>query len=104
MDDPAYEWGLAQYGDIIGPWIFDDLQRLLNLLIWTDALDYAWTANGENNRLRGSGHCGYPDPADWALAKADAEASLWYSSLDGYWPHAYTEGSYMDPGPPGGPI
>jgi len=30
----AYSYGLMQSGDVIGPWIFEDLQKALNLLLW----------------------------------------------------------------------
>jgi len=45
-DKPASEGGtleapgLIQPGDIIGPWIFEDLQKILNVLIWTTECDY----------------------------------------------------------------
>jgi len=37
MADPAYSFGQAQAGDIIGPWIFEDLQNGCSALQWTVA-------------------------------------------------------------------
>jgi hypothetical protein len=34
-DDPAYSYGVIQAGDIRGPWIFEDLQKGLDALRWT---------------------------------------------------------------------
>jgi hypothetical protein len=34
-DDAAYSDGKIQEGDIMGPWIFADLQAALNMLIWS---------------------------------------------------------------------
>ena len=41
LDDDAYSYGKMQYGDIIGPWIFDDLQRGLAALT-SSILVYAY--------------------------------------------------------------
>jgi hypothetical protein len=66
--DPAYSRGYVQWGDIIGPWIFRDLQAMLNLLVWTQTLQN--TSPGEH-KLGVA-----PDQLnqDWAAAKAIAEA------------------------------
>jgi hypothetical protein len=47
MADAAYSFGQAQAGDIIGPWIFKDLQLGLSALKWTlYAGSWSW-ADGE---------------------------------------------------------
>lgn len=33
--DPEWSYGFMQVGDIIGPWIFEDLQKALGILKWT---------------------------------------------------------------------
>jgi len=35
FNDPAYSFGLIQAGDIIGPWIFEDMHNVLDLMWWT---------------------------------------------------------------------
>lgn len=37
QNDPAYQHGHMQAGDIIGPWVFDDIQRGLSALRWARA-------------------------------------------------------------------
>ena len=62
--DAAYEHGFVQEGDIIGPWLFKDLQDGLNLLVWT-RLRPSW----DGMHRRGQEQLG----ANWAAAKAAAE-------------------------------
>ncbi|GAH18405.1 unnamed protein product, partial [marine sediment metagenome] len=80
-NDPAYSLGKIQLyspfttSDIMGPWIFADIQSALNKLIWTWGRE-GWTANGTNNYWTGVSDWGYgtqEDP-DWLEAKAQAES------------------------------
>ena len=63
--------GLMREGDIIGPWIFEDLQKGFGTLRWTPA-NGTWTNQGENN-FRSVTSAEY---FIWNQAKAHAE-SLW---------------------------
>ena len=73
-------YGQMQAGDIIGPWIFEDLQKCLNVLVWTKiGCDIT---GGDSYEGRGS-------DTDWATAKAIAEAA-WARTGDGNWPHTYS--------------
>lgn len=54
-------------GDIIGPWIFEDLQACLNVLIWTATESFKATTT---QKYYGTA----TDEATWADAKAVAEA------------------------------
>lgn len=47
--DPAYSYGIMQPGDIIGPWVFLDLQRAFNRLIWTKAT-FTWDLTGADGK------------------------------------------------------
>ncbi len=73
VDAPASEGGtpltgLQAIGDIIGPWLFEDLQKILNVLIWLTGCE---AASGENGLL----YYGQGLEASWADAKAAAEAA-----------------------------
>ncbi len=46
--------GEMQVGDIIGPWVFEDIQATLNVLVWPKSTG-AWTANGELSWFRSRG-------------------------------------------------
>jgi hypothetical protein len=35
LDDPMYTYGFIQVGDILGPWVLDDLQKFFSVLQWT---------------------------------------------------------------------
>lgn len=101
--DPAWQWdcqyapgytpkfGLMQPGDIMGPWVFQDLQNALNRLKWLWG-EFTWDAQGENNELNGFG-----DDAgwNWDSAKAAAEAAAGVSNND-MLPNRYTRG-YEEP-------
>lgn len=47
VNDPAWQYGKMQAGDIIGPWIIEDLQKYLSVLRWLywdgTPLHYAYT-------------------------------------------------------------
>lgn len=77
-DDPAFSYGRAQYGDILGPWLFADLQAGINQLVWMKGIYAGWSRQGETNG-------GVVLSSAWptvAEAKADAEAQ---------WPWLYTK-------------
>ncbi len=63
--------GQMQAGDIIGPWVFEDLQKVLNVLIWTlSHCQYIYGAAG--GQKFGEGGDDYTE--DWEVAKSNAEA------------------------------
>jgi hypothetical protein len=70
-----FSFGYAQAGDIIGPWIMEDLQRALNMMIWT-RYTYILDRKEENNRKLGTGQ----SEASWAAAKSATETSYTGSS------------------------
>lgn len=59
--------GQCQVGDIIGPWLFEDIQKVLNILVWTVRLTDWVLADCEL-------YDGTGDDASWAAAKAAAAA------------------------------
>ena len=67
-DDPAYEHGTAQEGDVIGPWLLADLQAAINVLWLT--VETASPAIGDGKPYR----CGIGNDADRAAAIAKAQA------------------------------
>ena len=78
-DNAAYAYRTIQAGDIIGPWIMQDLQDLLNLMLWTfrgeldgDPVDFV--GNDAEDYYASSGSP--VAKATSALAWADAVASL----------------------------
>ena len=71
--------GQMQAGDIIGPWVFEDLQKALNAMVWTqNSITYIDGASG--GRYRGDRGTG----STWAVSKAGAEAD-WHAL--GFGPH-----------------
>lgn len=76
--------GAMQYGDIIGPWVFDELRRGLNALVWTLVnADWEHTA---------SSHTYMQHTTSWS-ACVDAAIAAWDSpgaNMDG--PGGYTSG------------
>ena len=68
--------GIIQAGDIIGPWIFQDLQKAINALEWTQ---YAAAAENRVNRLRqGTGAAAVTEAAEFAQAGPEPDPSeLW---------------------------
>ena len=90
-------YGVAQDGDFLGPWLFDELMAVLNLLTMTWQAGLAWTANGEANAK-----AGYGTAATWAAAKAAAEAAWAAAAPDIYsGPLGVATGQYFS-GPPVG--
>lgn len=73
-------------GDIIGPWLFEDLQLVLNVLIWTAGSSMAWT-----DKIRYYGED--DNEITWAAAKAGAEAVWAVSALAQTRPEAYSYGN-----------
>jgi len=83
------QYGVAQEGDVLAPWLLTDLQAVLNVLVWRGTTirgtrgqgdwEWAeWSNEGETNAYQGDG-----DPQEtWPLAKADAEAKWgpWYQA------------------------
>ena len=74
-------YGQMQAGDIIGPWIFEDIQKCLNVLVWTKK---AVTFSGEAFTGNGVG-------ATWAIATAASEADYALAGASSV-PDAYTLG------------
>lgn len=78
--DPAFEGfehGHVQAGDILGPWIFEDLQSGLDILRWTLEDGLEPSANGQNTHMSAEGYA--TTPGDYAGAEAAAEANKQYS-------------------------
>ena len=66
-DGGEVAYGQMQAGDIIGPWIFEDLQKILNVLVWTRRT--TWYTNVDRVEYDGYGTGG-----NWAAAKTAVEA------------------------------
>lgn len=86
-DDAAYVYGWIQQGDVIGPWIFADLQAACNALIWTlyDTSDWVSSASP------GESYTGVGGPyTNWSDARDEAETD-WHSNgaSSGGSPYAY---------------
>jgi len=86
-EDDAYSYGYITAGDIIGPWIFRDLQDVINLKVWTlfdGGTD--WTEEGltDNNVI------GQDMDTNWADAKTGAEVAV--TAHNGKRPCAFTKG------------
>jgi hypothetical protein len=73
-----------QAGDIIGPWIFEDLQKGLKALKYT-LLEISWERGELDNFQQGSG-----EGSDIAAAIADAVANAAWSLAADYPPLAWT--------------
>ena len=91
---PTYEYGATQVGDIIGPWIFEDIQKGLSALRWTSEIVSGLTSS----RSAGGGslfsceHARDTQASTWAISNwsGDVASSRIYSFLiwlnDGpYW-------------------
>lgn len=63
--------GVIQAGDIIGPWLFEDMQACLNRLVWT-RYKGDWVHGGVNPNLK----VGDGDDAVEATAKTEAETDF----------------------------
>jgi len=70
-NDPAFVYGLASDGDVIGPWLLADLQAALNVLWRTKHLAGVYGLTTNNNKQGYSG-AGMPS---WAAAVALAESN-----------------------------
>jgi len=83
--------GLIQPGDIIGPWIFEDLQKILNVLIWTSECDYRPFIEGAGERWYGWQGSANQSYETWVEAKSVASGDFkyiaWASTI-----YAYTRG------------
>ena len=77
-------YGQMQAGDIIGPWIFEDLQKILNVLVWTKR-DIGWTEK--------VWYSSEEFAFSWASAKAAAEAA-WSIMEVSVSPAAASRGTY----------
>ena len=62
QNDVTFSYGVMQAGDIIGPWIFDDLQKALSTLKWTERSGSSTSGAGRSATTGGS-------PADCATAR-----------------------------------
>ena len=106
-DDPAYigptgsnPHGVMEPGDIIGPWIFTDLQHALNCLLWTQAD----LADGQPTTYVDSAHRGpdsYTEDSTWSAAESGAEnaftGSSWTTGSGGFSPQGWCDSYGSDP-------
>lgn len=84
VNDPAWSYGWMQAGDIIGPWIFEDIQNGLSALRWTTRAASSNLINRFNTSHEESDDCGTnlaAQNADWAAFAwgAEQEASDLYT-------------------------
>lgn len=70
--DAAYSYGPVQPGDILGPWLWADLQAGINPLVWTTAESVAWLG-GQASTGAGTGAT---DGAAKGAASSDFAANL----------------------------
>ena len=75
-DGGTVEYGAMQAGDIIGPWIFEDIQKALNVLIWTRATP-TWDINRAGDTYRWSQSS---EEGEYFSTRAEAIAKC-----QGYW-------------------
>jgi len=69
--DPAFIYGIASDGDVIGPWLLSDLQAALNVLWRTKHLAGVYGLTTNNNRQGYSG----AGMSSWAAAKTLAQSN-----------------------------
>jgi len=81
----AFSYGYAVEGDILGPWILEDLQKSLNRLIWTGTYN---TSQSSYTTFYGSG-----TSTSWATAKSDADAGYIETPVGMTMPQAASLGS-----------
>jgi hypothetical protein len=80
-DDPVWSYGQMQEGDIIGPWIFEDLQKAFSVMLWAVSLSRCDLLDGLVKAAGGT--CvGSADEA-YALAVTDWNNSEWDHWLAG---------------------
>lgn len=77
-DDPVWSYGQMQEGDIIGPWIFEDLQKAFSVMLWAVSLSKCDLLDGLVKAGSGSS-TGSADEA-YALAVTDWNNSGWYDA------------------------
>jgi hypothetical protein len=90
-----------QGGDVIGPWVFADLQAALNALVWPILRNTIWGNKGENNLRYGWGNSrdGDTPPNDFPSAKALAVSYYTGAVVDDTpGPHAHSLLSNHDAG------
>lgn len=94
-------YGQMQRGDIIGPWIFEDIQKVLNKLIWTLEL-CSWRSKEENNQKSSNsgGWFGPDGAAAWRDCKAASEAAWGVLASNDLYPGEMTDGQYYAAGSP----
>ena len=89
-DNQVFSYGLMQTGDIIGPWIFADLQNGLGALKWTKASLAA--SSGNTNSWAKILESGDPDSdCDTALDNLDGGGNAWDSGAWNQTPSYYQE-------------
>jgi len=81
----AFSSGYAQAGDILGAWILEDIQKALNMLIWTGVFT---TTQSSYTTYYGSG-----TSTSWATAKASADAGYIETPVGMTMPQAASLGS-----------
>lgn len=101
-DGGTVQYGRVQAGDIMGPWVFEDIQKCLNVLVWTTAgtnsvpgMSYVHTANF----VDGVNYSGYGlDERTYTAAKAGAIADWGLSTSTYYHVMAYSHahGQYLN--------
>lgn len=53
-DGVNFDVGTVQVGDVIGPWIFNDLEKALNCLTWTPVNSFSWSVTDSNSAGNGA--------------------------------------------------
>lgn len=76
VNDPTWSYGNAQAGDIIGPWIFADLQKGFSALHWTLV-----APTSENNQYKGDDFNMAAETWHTTVAAAKAEALAYYNGV-----------------------
>ncbi len=101
--DANYSVGKIALGtprDIFGPWIPTDIQKALNMLVWTKN-PTLWGTD-EDNRRQVEAQCdeyASPPPCNWAFVKTEAETDWDGNAADNYGstPTAYSQGFRQTP-------
>lgn len=89
VNDPDWSYGQMQAGDIIGPWIFDDLQKAFSAMRWTCGIHS--TATGTGAYRAGSAVYGTCESC-LADAISNYNAAAWVSNDGYYYVNAYGYG------------
>ncbi len=96
FSDAAYSAGRHAAGYIIGPWLPFDLQRMLNMLIWTKKTAlWNWSVVADGNNVRQGSVDNY-SPHTWDESKTECDSRYTASSTgsNNVPPEAWTEGKY----------